>query len=158
MANTKTNKTEETPEESKSDSEEEVKDTSEKTEEHKDKTSGDEKESQKTSDEETTSEDAKKTEDTPPELTKDDIRWFNPEILNGVDAVADLASLSNDPSGELDPSKTLDINYLGRVRVAYLSKEYGVKRYILASSCSVYGFREDSVLDENSPKLVTFSI
>ncbi len=85
------------------------------------------------------------------ELTKDDIRWFNPEILNGVDAVADLASLSNDPSGELDPSKTLDINYLGRVRVAKLSKEYGVKRYILASSCSVYGFQEDSVLDEKSP-------
>lgn len=85
------------------------------------------------------------------ELTKDDIRWFNPEILNGVDAVADLASLSNDPSGELDPSKTFDINYLGRVRVAKLSKEYGVKRYILASSCSVYGFREDSVLDEKSP-------
>ncbi len=85
------------------------------------------------------------------ELTKDDIRWFNPEILNGVDAVADLASLSNDPSGELDPSKTFDINYLGRVRVAKLSKEYGVKRYILASSCSVYGFQEDSVLDEKSP-------
>jgi nucleoside-diphosphate-sugar epimerase len=85
------------------------------------------------------------------ELTKDDIRWFNPEILNGVDAVADLASLSNDPSGELDPSKTFDINYLGRVRVAKLSKEYGVKRYILASSCSVYGFREDSVLNEKSP-------
>ncbi len=85
------------------------------------------------------------------ELTKDDIRWFNPEILKSVDVVADLASLSNDPSGELDPSKTFDINYLGRVRVAKLSKEYGVKRYILASSCSVYGFREDVVLDENSP-------
>jgi len=85
------------------------------------------------------------------ELIKDDIRWFNPKILKGVDVVADLASLSNDPSGELDPSKTFDINYLGRVRVAKLSKEYGVKRYILASSCSVYGFREDMTLDENSP-------
>jgi len=85
------------------------------------------------------------------ELIKDDIRWFNPKILKGVDAVADLASLSNDPSGELDPSKTFDINYLGRVRVAKLSKEYGVKRYILASSCSVYGFREDMILEETSP-------
>jgi len=85
------------------------------------------------------------------ELIKDDIRWFNPKILKGVDAVADLASLSNDPSGELDPSKTFDINYLGRVRVAKLSKEYGVKRYILASSCSIYGFREDMILDEKSP-------
>jgi len=85
------------------------------------------------------------------ELIKDDIRWFDPEILKGVDAVADLAALSNDPSGELDPAKTFDINYLGRVRVAKLSKEYGVKRYILASSCSVYGFREDMILDERSP-------
>jgi len=67
-----------------------------------------------------------------------------------VDAVVDLASLSNDPSGELNPSKTYDINYLGRVRVAKLSKEYGVRRYVLASTCSVYGFQEE-ILDENSP-------
>lgn len=84
------------------------------------------------------------------ELMKDDVRWFNPSILTDVDAVIDLAALSNDPSGELDPSKTLDINYLGRVRVAKLSKEYGVKRYVIASSCSVYGFQEET-LDENSP-------
>ena len=84
------------------------------------------------------------------ELVKDDIRWFDPAILKDVDATIDLASLSNDPSGELDPSKTYDINYLGRVRVAKLSKEYGVKRYVLASTCSVYGFHED-ILDETSP-------
>lgn len=84
------------------------------------------------------------------ELIKDDIRWFDPEVLEDVDAVLDLASLSNDPSGELDPSKTYDINYLGRVRVAKLSKEYSVKRYVLASTCSVYGFQED-VLNEDSP-------
>jgi len=83
------------------------------------------------------------------ELIKDDIRWFNPAILKDVDAVLDLASLSNDPSGELDPSKTFDINYLGRVRVAKLSKEHGVKRYVLASTCSVYGFQED-LLNEDS--------
>ena len=39
-------------------------------------------------------------------LVKDDIRFFNPEILKGVDAVFDLAALSNDPSGELEPQKT----------------------------------------------------
>ncbi len=84
-------------------------------------------------------------------IVKDDIRWFNPSILRGVDVVMDFASLSNDPAGELDPSKTMDINYLGRARVAKLSKEYGVKRYILASSCSIYGFKEDTILDEDSP-------
>jgi nucleoside-diphosphate-sugar epimerase len=83
------------------------------------------------------------------EIIKDDIRWFDPKILKNVDVVMDLAALSNDPAGDLDPSKTFDINYLGRSRVARLSKEYGVKRYILASSCSLYGF-QDGILDENS--------
>jgi nucleoside-diphosphate-sugar epimerase len=84
------------------------------------------------------------------QLIKDDVRWFDPSILKDVDSVIDLAALSNDPSGELDPSKTLDINYLGRVRVAKLSKEYGAKRYVIASSCSAYGFHEGT-LDESSP-------
>ncbi|MEM2971986.1 MAG: SDR family oxidoreductase [Candidatus Bathyarchaeia archaeon] len=82
-------------------------------------------------------------------VVKDDIRWFKPEILKGIDAVFDLASLSNDPSGELDPQKTLEINYTGRVRVAKLSKKYGVARYVLASTCSVYGF-QDGILTEES--------
>jgi nucleoside-diphosphate-sugar epimerase len=83
-------------------------------------------------------------------LIKDDIRWFKPEILKDVDAVFDLASLSNDPSGELDPQKTLEINYKGRVRVAKLSKKYGVAKYVLASTCSVYGFQEEILTEESS--------
>ncbi|MEM3489742.1 MAG: SDR family oxidoreductase, partial [Nitrososphaerota archaeon] len=82
-------------------------------------------------------------------IIKDDIRWFDPEVLKGVDAVLDLASLSNDPSGELEPERTLEINYKGRVRVAKLSKKYGVSRYLLASTCSVYGFQEE-ILNEES--------
>jgi len=82
-------------------------------------------------------------------LIKDDIRWFDPEILRGVDAVFDLASLSNDPSGELDPQKTLEINYGGRVRVATLSKKYKVSTYVLASTCSVYGFQEGTLNEES---------
>ena len=82
-------------------------------------------------------------------LVKDDVRWFNPEILKNVDAVFDLAALSNDPSGELEPRKTLDINYKGRVRVARLAKKYGVKKYVLASTCSVYGFQEGIITEES---------
>ncbi|MEM3448453.1 MAG: SDR family oxidoreductase [Nitrososphaerota archaeon] len=82
-------------------------------------------------------------------IIKDDIRWFNPEVLNGIDAVLDLASLSNDPSGELEPERTLEINYKGRVRVAKLSKKHGVAKYVLASTCSVYGFQEE-ILNEES--------
>jgi len=79
-----------------------------------------------------------------------DVRWFEPDLLRGVDVVFDLASLSNDPAGELDPAKTLEINYEGRVRVARLAKKLGVGRYVLASSCSVYGF-QDGLVDESSP-------
>lgn len=84
------------------------------------------------------------------EIIKDDIRWFDPNIMRDVDAVIDLAALSNDPTGELNPSKTMEINYKGRVRVAKLAKKHGVKRYILASSCSVYGF-QDELVTEKSP-------
>jgi nucleoside-diphosphate-sugar epimerase len=83
------------------------------------------------------------------QLIRDDIRWFDLGILRNVDVVLDLASLSNDPSGELDPIKTFEINYLGRSRVARASKEYGVRRYILASTCSIYGY-QDSLIDEDS--------
>lgn len=93
----------------------------------------------------------KSIEDIADKLTvvKDDVRWFDPKLLDGIDAILDLASLSNDPSGELDPEKTLEINYKGRVRVANLAKKHGVKKYILASSCSVYGFK-DELIDETS--------
>lgn len=83
------------------------------------------------------------------DIVKGDIRWVNDTILENVDCVMDLAALSNDPTGELDPSKTMEINYKGRVRIAKLAKKKGVERYILASSCSVYGF-QDGVLTEMS--------
>ena len=82
-------------------------------------------------------------------LIKGDIRDFDPNYLKGMNATVDLAALSNDPSGDLDPVKTWDINYIGRVRVARMAKKLGVKKYIVASSCSVYGFRDD-IADENS--------
>jgi len=83
-------------------------------------------------------------------LVKDDIRWFEPRILKGVDAVVDLASLSNDPSGELDPQKTLEINHKGRARVAALARKHGVRKYVLASTCSVYGFQKGMLTEESS--------
>ncbi len=83
-------------------------------------------------------------------IVQDDVRWFDPALLRGVDAVLDLAALSNDPAGELDPEKTMEINHRGRARVARLAREAGARRYILASSCSVYGF-QDGLLEETSP-------
>ncbi len=83
------------------------------------------------------------------ELIKDDIRWFDPKILENIDLVFDLAALSNDPVGELNPEKTYEINHLGRSRVARESKKAGVKQYVLASSASIYG-QQDQIATETS--------
>ncbi len=82
-------------------------------------------------------------------LIKDDIRFFDPNFLKKIDAIFDLAALSNDPCGELDPKKTMEINYQGRVRVANLAKKYLVKKYVFASTCSVYGFQK-GLINEKS--------
>ena len=83
-------------------------------------------------------------------VVETDIRRLDEPAFEGVEAVIDLAALSNDPSGELAPELTWSINCQGRVRVARLAKQAGVKRYILPSSCSIYGFQE-GILDEGSP-------
>jgi len=83
-------------------------------------------------------------------VVQEDVRRIHTAILEGVDAVVDLAALSNDPAGELDPEKTWEINHRARVRLARMAKERGVRRYLLPSSCSVYGF-QDGLLDESSP-------
>jgi nucleoside-diphosphate-sugar epimerase len=88
-------------------------------------------------------------------LLREDVRWLDGARLHGVDAVIDMAALSNDPSGELDPWKTVDINYLGRARMARLAREAGVSRYVLTSSCSVYGFRDGVLREETEPNPLT---
>ena len=91
-------------------------------------------------------------------MFQDDIRWFDSKLLDGVDIVLDLAAISNDPAGDLNPDKTFEINHVGRARVAKLSKEHGVKRYILASSARIYG-QQDQIADEKSSinPLTTYS-
>jgi len=75
------------------------------------------------------------------EMVQEDSRKIRPEHLTGADAVVDLAALSNDPSGELFQKETWEINCEARARTAALAKQLGVPRYILPSSCSVYGFQ-----------------
>lgn len=86
------------------------------------------------------------------QLIEGDTRWFSKDILKNIYAVIDLAALSNDPLSELNPELTLDINFRARVRTAELAKEMRVQKYILASSCSVYGFQE-GLLDETAKTL-----
>lgn len=77
-----------------------------------------------------------------------DIRDADITDLKGVDAVIHLAALSNDPLGNLDPELTYDINYRASVRLAELAKRAGVRRFLLASSCSNYGLAGENMLDE----------
>jgi nucleoside-diphosphate-sugar epimerase len=71
--------------------------------------------------------------------------------FDGISAVCDLAAFSNDPSGDLDPQLTEKVNFLGRVHVAKCAKEAKVERYILSSSCSVYGHGDTEEMDETHP-------
>jgi len=84
-----------------------------------------------------------------PEIRKD-IREVTQVDLNGFEAVVHLAALSNDPLGNLDPGLTYDINHKASVRLAELSKQAGVRRFVFSSSCSTYGASGDGFLDETA--------
>lgn len=86
------------------------------------------------------------------ERVRADIRRLPPGLFDGVDHVIDLAAISNDASGERFAAATRAINGAARVALARAAKEAGVRRYILPSSCSLYGFQDSDVLcDEAHP-------
>ncbi len=74
-----------------------------------------------------------------------------PELFDGADAIIHLAGLANDPSCDLDPEMALDVNLASTERIADMALTYGVRRFVLASSCSVYGRGMFEILDEGSP-------
>jgi nucleoside-diphosphate-sugar epimerase len=81
-----------------------------------------------------------------------DVRDVGPAELEGIDAIVHLAALSNDPVGDLDPALTAEINYRATVRLAEAAREAGVRRFVFASSCSMYGAAgHDDALDESAP-------
>jgi nucleoside-diphosphate-sugar epimerase len=71
-----------------------------------------------------------------------DMRDMSADVLRGVDAVVHLAAISNDPMGNTYEQVTHDINTESSVRLAKLAKAAGVRRFVFASSCSMYGFAE----------------
>jgi nucleoside-diphosphate-sugar epimerase len=80
-----------------------------------------------------------------------DLRDVTDEHVSDVDAVIHLAALSNDPLGALDPGLTYDINHHAAVRLARLARDNGVKRFLYASTCSVYGAAGDGLVGEDAP-------
>ena len=79
-----------------------------------------------------------------------DVRDVEARDLDGIDAVIHLAGLSNDPLGNLNPRLTYAINHQAAVRLAELAKRAGIRRFLYASTCSVYGAAGDDLLDEDS--------
>jgi len=79
-----------------------------------------------------------------------DIRQFPIDLLSGVDAIVHLAGISNDPIGNKFEEVTLDINYRASIELAKKAKEAGVTSFTYASSCSMYGFADDSPRTETS--------
>ena len=85
------------------------------------------------------------------ESVQRDVRDLQVDDLRGFDAIVHLAALSNDPLGDLDPELTFEINERASVRLARLAREAGVRRFLLASSCSMYGVSGEDFVDEQAP-------
>jgi nucleoside-diphosphate-sugar epimerase len=79
-----------------------------------------------------------------------DVRTFPPKLLDDVQAVVQLAAISNDPMGKRYEQVTYDVNYRASVRLAQMAKEAGVHSFIFPSSCSVYGSSDGQAKTEDS--------
>jgi nucleoside-diphosphate-sugar epimerase len=82
----------------------------------------------------------------------EDVRDALPVEVSGFDAVVHLAALSNDPLGDLDADLTYGINLRGTIALARAVKDLGVRRFVFASSCSMYGQGSgEAPIDEEAP-------
>ena len=79
-----------------------------------------------------------------------DIRTIDENILKEIDTIIHLAAISNDPISNQFENITYDINHLASINLAKKAKLHGVKNFIFASSCSIYGFNESGEVDEES--------
>lgn len=87
----------------------------------------------------------------PSSILTSDIRNLNPDDLEGFDAVINLAGFSNDPTAEFDPEANKQLNTIAAVDLMRTAAAAGIKRYVLASSASVYdGCVDQDMASENS--------
>lgn len=71
--------------------------------------------------------------------------------LKEYEQVIFLAGLSNDPMAEYSPAKNFIFNAAAPAYLCYIARQAGVRRYVYASSCSVYGYTENELFDEDRP-------
>ena len=79
-----------------------------------------------------------------------DIRAARVEDLRGFDAVINLAAVSNDPVGHLNPEATYSVNAHGAIHLAKVAKAAGIERYLFSSSCSLYGAAGSAPVTEDA--------
>ncbi|MBO0333326.1 SDR family oxidoreductase [Sneathiella sp. CAU 1612] len=82
-------------------------------------------------------------------VVQGDVRFFDTALLDGIDAIIHLASVANDPCGDLDPKLTWEISALATMQLADNAARAGIKRFIYASSGSVYGVKEEEQVTED---------
>jgi nucleoside-diphosphate-sugar epimerase len=80
-----------------------------------------------------------------------DVRTISPRLLAGYDAIVQLAAISNDPMGHQFEAVTFDINQKTTISIAKAAAEAGVKNFVFASSCSVYGVASGAPRKETDP-------
>ena len=74
------------------------------------------------------------------------------EAVRGMDAVVHLGGIVGDPACAVDEALTIDVNVVATKMLAEIAKGSGVRRFIFASSCSVYG-ASNEILDEHAALL-----
>ena len=91
------------------------------------------------------------------EIFREDIRDINENHFKDIDTVIHLANIANDPSVELNPNLSWDVNVVQSIKIIELAIKFHVKKFLYASSGSVYGVKEeDEVVEDLS--LVPISI
>ncbi len=90
------------------------------------------------------------------DIKRMDILDLHEDDLRGFDQVVFVAGLSNDPMADYSPGKNFVSNAACPAYLAYIAKRAGVRRYVYASSCSVYGYTENELYDEDSPAVSAY--
>ena len=82
-------------------------------------------------------------------IVRGDVRNIEEIPLNGIECIIHLSSIANDPCGDLNPKLTWEVSCLATMQLADQAQRRGIKRFIYASSGSVYGVKDELMVTED---------